>query len=689
MADTIKSFLVSYGFDLDSSSQRRVEEAVAKTEKKNTATTQNESGKRDKIDKDEVERREKRRQESEKKQREQRDRTLKDLQSFSLKASAFAIKAVTAVEATALGVVYAVDKAAQSFERLNYLSQRAGASSKSVTAFGYASSQLGSNAGTADAELGAFGQKLKTYPGYRDALARLIGPVTNKDGSLQDTGGLATRLGAKLDEIRRRGGATGQAQAQAQGRVFGFEDYQQLQAMMNPKFAGIEAQRSAQMGKLGADPDAAAKGATAFEQSMRGLQSVITDIGTKIETGLFTKLQPQLDALADWGRDHGQQIADIIGKIVDVIISMAKGFADVAAKLTGESGLTAAFTALGVVLGLKVLAPLTSIVGLLTRLGSMAMPGWLLSTLGVTGAAALGLAANSVATGTPTTMSGLTDKAAGLDDENIKAARSGDYRSWFGRHVKPHLPGWLGGNSAGSGHARLGRQLGMGGVTTSDKTLPPEARALLDTIASGEAKDYNVVNGGSTFSDFSHHPYNGLPTTRGGRASGRYQFLPTTWAGIQRETGISDFSPGSQDKGAWYLAQRNYKQRTGRDLGTGLKDPSKLSGIGEALRPTWVSLGGSFAGKYRGNLQRPEAVAVSAAPKPIPNINALAAGLTKQTLSRPLGDSISHVRGDTNIAYNPSFTINGHDTFAAMHAARMTASRGQQDLLRNVQGMEQ
>jgi hypothetical protein len=60
-----------------------------------------------------------------------------------------------------------------------------------------------------------------------------------------------------------------------------------------------------------------------------------------------------------------------------------------------------------------------------------------------------------------------------------------------------------------------------------------------------------------------------------------------TWEGVARALGLHDFSPESQDKGAWYLAQHAYHATTGRDLLGDLRshhfDPAGLAG-------TWVSM---------------------------------------------------------------------------------------------------
>lgn len=82
----------------------------------------------------------------------------------------------------------------------------------------------------------------------------------------------------------------------------------------------------------------------------------------------------------------------------------------------------------------------------------------------------------------------------------------------------------------------------------------PKIRAFLDGIAWAEGANYNTLYGSGTFSDYSRHPNRRI--TAGAytsTAAGRYQFLYSTWIGIQRELGLPDFSPRSQDIGAVYL----------------------------------------------------------------------------------------------------------------------------------------
>ncbi|WP_336742119.1 hypothetical protein [Aureimonas altamirensis] len=122
-------------------------------------------------------------------------------------------------------------------------------------------------------------------------------------------------------------------------------------------------------------------------------------------------------------------------------------------------------------------------------------------------------------------------------------------------------------------------------------TVPAYGMPLLNVIAGTESPAYNVINGGERFASYGDHPRR---VGRGGSstAAGRYQFVKGTWDRVARNIGAKDFSPSNQDAGAWWLAQADYRSRTGRDLAVDLQsgDAATLAQVKNGLGATWEGL---------------------------------------------------------------------------------------------------
>ena len=127
----------------------------------------------------------------------------------------------------------------------------------------------------------------------------------------------------------------------------------------------------------------------------------------------------------------------------------------------------------------------------------------------------------------------------------------------------------------------------------------PEIRSFLNTISYAEGTPgtagYQTMFTGKQFDPSKgwKHP---REIQRGGGyasdAAGKYQYLSTTWEGVQKELGLPDFSPQSQDIGALHLLKRR-----------GALDPLLKGDVTTAIyksAPEWASLPTAKGGSYYG-----------------------------------------------------------------------------------------
>ena len=127
--------------------------------------------------------------------------------------------------------------------------------------------------------------------------------------------------------------------------------------------------------------------------------------------------------------------------------------------------------------------------------------------------------------------------------------------------------------------------------------MPGPVRGLLWAVAKGEsAGDYYVrygPRGGIKFGGNQHpHLYEQGPHGPSS-AAGRYQFTWSTWVAAARGAGLdpNDFSPGNQDRAAWFWMQKTYREETGgRDLMEAV-DAGDFASIRKALgRTQWAAV---------------------------------------------------------------------------------------------------
>jgi muramidase (phage lysozyme) len=247
--------------------------------------------------------------------------------------------------------------------------------------------------------------------------------------------------------------------------------------------------------------------------------------------------------------------------------------------------------------------------------GQAAMPSRMPVPIG----AALGSAAAAMGDAQDTAlMNALRGNLVGLQGQELRAKIG--LQSQLASEQPPSMYAPVGGQPGGGQPsptlpstaetaAASGDTGGAGAVssTTVDASLPPEARALLDSISGPESQGaYNIrytPAGGTPFDSYAQHPGIYEPGPQGkSSAAGRYQIVKSTWDPLADRLGLSDFSPTSQDQGAWNLAQDTYGKKTGRDLLADLKG-GDTSRVAPALGKQWPTIGRGI-GSFNDNLAK-------------------------------------------------------------------------------------
>jgi muramidase (phage lysozyme) len=134
-------------------------------------------------------------------------------------------------------------------------------------------------------------------------------------------------------------------------------------------------------------------------------------------------------------------------------------------------------------------------------------------------------------------------------------------------------------------------------------SLPDEAYTLLGVISGVESPGYNVINGGAQVGSLAVHPrkigHGGTST-----AAGKYQITAGTWDRVRAALKLPDFGPASQDVGAWWLAQQDYRTRTGRDLVADIH-AGNYAAVRHGLAGTWEGVAKLSDADFAARMQSP------------------------------------------------------------------------------------
>ncbi|GAB7202382.1 lytic transglycosylase catalytic [Dickeya oryzae] len=232
-AETIKSFLVSLGFDIDDAGSKKFEATIFSATKKVVALG-------------------------------------------------------VAVEAAALSVVAFTTKIASGLDELYWASQRTGATVAGIQAIGYAASQTGSSAAAARGSLESLARFMRNNPGAEGFLNRLGVQTRDASGQMRSMESIFTGVGQKLSSMPYY-------RANQYASMLGIDENTLMS--MRRGLGEFSAQYNATAKAIGFNADTAAKSSNRFMTSLREFGMMAGMARDKVGSSLTDGLSGSLDRL--------------------------------------------------------------------------------------------------------------------------------------------------------------------------------------------------------------------------------------------------------------------------------------------------------------------------------------------------------------------------------------------------------
>jgi hypothetical protein len=417
---------------------------------------------------------------------------------------------VSSAAAAAVGAM-AVNMS-RSLEGLYYSSQRVGSSVDSIRAFSFAVGQMGGNSDEARASIENLARVMRDNPGMRGFVASIVGPSVNTHDAVATMRALGQRFRGMEPHVAR-----------AYSGILGIDE-NTLRTIMQGTEA-FEARYNAMARRLGMNSQESARHAVEFQNALRELELIGTFAVEKLVIAL-ARIAPAMLSGAEQFTLWLERVLPLINDFIQSTI-----------------GWENALIVLGVALTAHLLSPLLRIAAVLGVLVGFRLPVWLLTMLGIGGAAA-GAAAGAILLTPSTTNEG---EAAALE------------RQLRGEDPFPGMP-----------------QLNPDGTPQRDPTATTRLREWL------QQRGWNFQGGAAA----------ATPPARGAAAGGPalgqqalQYFISMGWsaqqaagivANLQHESGFNPqaFNPGGGGNGAFGLAQWRAQRQTalgsfiGRDFQT-------------------------------------------------------------------------------------------------------------------------
>lgn len=219
-----------------------------------------------------------------------------------------------AIAATSAAVVAGVAKIADQMESLYFASQRTGAAVANIQALGFAAGQMGSSASAAAASLENLARFMRNSPGATGLIQSLGVQTRDANGGLRDTTDILRDLGKQFSTMPYY-------RANAYAQALGIDEKTLMALRQGLGQFGDDYKDM--LAKAGLDSQQAAKSSHEFMNQVRSLGAAFVILGQKVATSLTGKISGDIKRFREGLVDNFGRISAIVEKVVDVILKMA------------------------------------------------------------------------------------------------------------------------------------------------------------------------------------------------------------------------------------------------------------------------------------------------------------------------------------------------------------------------------
>lgn len=239
------------------------------------------------------------------------------------------LKMAGVVEAAAGTVLLFTTKIAAGLDELYWASQRTGASVAGIKALGYAASQAGSSAEAARGSLESLSRFMRNNPGAEGFLNRLGVQTRDASGNMRDMSAVFTGVGQQLSKMPYY-------RANQYAQMLGIDE-NTLMAMRRG-MGTFSAEYSAMAKTIGYNADQAAVGSNRFMTSLRDFSAMAGMARDKIGSNLANGLAGSIDNLRKQILDNFPKIEDTVTRGVKGLLWLANVIGRVVFRLIQAAG---------------------------------------------------------------------------------------------------------------------------------------------------------------------------------------------------------------------------------------------------------------------------------------------------------------------------------------------------------------